>query len=315
MEVLRFNMLRRFPLLCLALLLACGGGETLPEPTPEPADPPPEAAEATPEPEPAAPGAVQVEKLPPVGSDQPKPKRWLGISVGNSTEAVEGAPENARALIQRAFVGGPAQQAGLRRGDLIIRTAGAPVQQYQDYIAEARKIEIGDTLAMRVLRDGTPIDVTLTMIEKPPDMKAWRRQHFGGTRAFEWDVEGLRPGRTRITSAQATGKPQLLYFWATWCGPCRKTAPEVQRAFDEYGDQVQFVAISNEELDVLEGHLANSTKTYPVGRDDTGYAKWDYEVQSLPTAVLLNDGQIVGWDYGVAGISRILERSAALVAP
>ncbi len=318
MEAAGFNMHRVFPILALALLLSCGGDELSEDPTPEPQATTPTAADdPTPEPD-STPGAVKVEKLPPVGSEEPatpKPKRWLGISVGNSNDAVAGAPEDARALIQRAFVGGPAQKAGLRRGDVIVKAAGAPVKQYQDYIAEARKIQIGGTLAIEVLRDGKPLSVELAMIEKPPNMKVWRRKHFTGSEAFDWDVEGLRPNGSRLTSAQAGDKPQVLYFWATWCGPCRKTSPQVQRAFDKHGDQIQFVAISNEELDVLTGHLANSTKTYPLGRDDTGYAKWDYEVQSLPTAVLLNDGQVVSWDYGVSGISRILERSESLVAP
>jgi len=320
MEIDRFNMTVRFPLPLVAafLLVGCGGGdEILPEPAP--AESPTPTADPTPAAGPTpdrTPGAVNVEKLPPVGEPTPpKAKRWLGISVGNNAEPVAGAPDDARAVIQRAFVGGPAQLAGLRRGDVIVQAGPTPVKRYQDYLAEARKIEIGDVMQVRVLRDGKPIDVEMRMVEKPRNMKGWRRDHFSGTDAFAWDVEGLRPGGARLTSAAAGDKPQVLYFWATWCGPCRRTSPKLQAAFTEYGDKIQFVAISNEELDVLTEHVAASSKTYPVGRDDTGYAKWDYEVQSLPTAVLLNDGQVVSWDYGVQGISRILERSRTLVAP
>jgi thiol-disulfide isomerase/thioredoxin len=218
-------------------------------------------------------------------------------------------------VIQRAFVGGPAQAAGLTRGDVIVRAGGAPVSEYKDYITEARKVQIGGTMTLSVLRDGKPIDVELTMMAKPDPMKAWRHRKFPGTPAFAWDVEGLRPSGRRLSSAQADGRPQVMYFWATWCGPCRQTSPQFQAAFEELGDKIQFVAISNEELDVLRRHTERSNKTYPSGRDDTGYAKWDYEIQSLPTAILIHDGQILAWDYGVPGIPRILERSRALVAP
>ncbi len=306
-------MLRRL-LPLLLLLVACGGGEFAPDPpeadsasTPEPApeSTPPAGVEAE-----ATPGEVTVTKLPPVGSQpaEKKKSRWLGISVGNMKEPIPGAPEDARAMIQRSYVGGPARAAGLRRGDVIVR-AGAheAIKQYQDYIGEARKVQIGETIALGVLRDGERIDVELTMIEKPGNMKTWRKRHFPGTEAAGWDVEALRPADGgRLTSAEAGDKPQVLYFWATWCGPCRKTSPQFEAAFKEHGADVAMVAISTEERDVLDPAVAASTFTYPVGRDDTGYAKWDYEVKSLPTIVLVEDGKVTAWDYGVAGIPRVL---------
>ncbi|MDR9404824.1 MAG: thioredoxin domain-containing protein, partial [Halothece sp. Uz-M2-17] len=35
------------------------------------------------------------------------------------------------------------------------------------------------------------------------------------------------------------GQPVLLYFWASWCGPCRLVSPSVEAVANEYSDQLK----------------------------------------------------------------------------
>jgi len=62
----------------------------------------------------------------------------------------------------------------------------------------------------------------------------------------------LRPvGSSKLPDLR--GSPHLLFFWATWCGPCKKAAPEVMALAESRGLPV--VAITDEDLDKVSGFL------------------------------------------------------------
>ena len=49
--------------------------------------------------------------------------------------------------------------------------------------------------------------------------------------------------------AEARGRPMVINFWASWCGPCYEEAPHLQRAWERYGDEVLFVGIQTQDRD------------------------------------------------------------------
>lgn len=40
-----------------------------------------------------------------------------------------------------------------------------------------------------------------------------------------------------------TEQPVLVYFWASWCGPCRLVSPSIQAIADSYGDRLKVVKL------------------------------------------------------------------------
>ena len=89
------------------------------------------------------------------------------------------------------------------------------------------------------------------------------------------------------------GKPIVLNFWASWCGPCQMEMPDFQDAFLELDGQVQFLMVNmtdggRETVDKAAAFIAQQGYTFPVFFD-TGYeAATTYGVYSLPTTYFID---------------------------
>ncbi|MCS6831928.1 MAG: PDZ domain-containing protein, partial [bacterium] len=59
--------------------------------------------------------------------------------------------------------GSPAQKAGLRSGDVIVRFGSYPVQNIYDYMDALNRYKPGDTVTVVVVRDGEEVELTLTI--------------------------------------------------------------------------------------------------------------------------------------------------------
>lgn len=99
----------------------------------------------------------------------------------------------------------------------------------------------------------------------------------------------------RATLAGLRGKPALINFWASWCDPCRKEAPELERFDRSLGGSGQLVGV--DYTDTPSGardFIHEYGWTFPVLEDPDGIYGARYEFSGLPTTVVLNSrGQIV----------------------
>ncbi|GGA63907.1 TlpA family protein disulfide reductase [Ornithinibacillus halotolerans] len=116
------------------------------------------------------------------------------------------------------------------------------------------------------------------------------------------DADSLAPNFTATTLSgeevsleDYKGKPVLINFWASWCGPCRKEMPYIQEAYEQYKDEgLEVLAINFREKDeAIEKYLdENPTFDFTVLRDD-GTINDLYKVIQLPTTFFINtDGTI-----------------------
>ncbi len=89
------------------------------------------------------------------------------------------------------------------------------------------------------------------------------------------------------------GKPVVLNFWATWCGPCRAEMPDLV-ALHEGNPNVVVLEINvREELDAIEDFAAEFGMTMPVVLDQEGAIGRAYGVRNMPTTVFVKaDGTI-----------------------
>lgn len=81
-------------------------------------------------------------------------------------------------------------------------------------------------------------------------------------------------------------RPVLLDFWAPWCGPCRMLSPIVDRLADKLGDRA---------------------KVGKVNVDEQPELAQQFQVMSIPTLLIFQNGKLIQSSVGVKNEQQILE--------
>lgn len=94
-----------------------------------------------------------------------------------------------------------------------------------------------------------------------------------------------------MSLADFRGKPVVLNFWASWCAPCVKEMPALERVHRDLGGRVAFVGIDGRDSRRLALELMEKTGvTYPSGYDPTDAVHRRYRLVGRPTTVLVDPG-------------------------
>lgn len=93
----------------------------------------------------------------------------------------------------------------------------------------------------------------------------------------------LLEGDGKLSMSDLEGKPVVVNFWASWCGPCKDEAPLLQAAYEEYGDRVAFLGVDIRDAmsDALE-FVDTYGLTYPSVRDEEMRVYADYGLTGQP---------------------------------
>ena len=114
-----------------------------------------------------------------------------------------------------------------------------------------------------------------------------------------YDLEG-----NEVNLTDFFGKPIIINFWASWCGPCKMEMPDFNEAYETYKDEIEFLMVnmtdgSRETIEVASSFIAESGYTFPVYYDTDYSAAITYSVSSLPTSYFLNaEGELVTYARG-----------------
>lgn len=95
---------------------------------------------------------------------------------------------------------------------------------------------------------------------------------------------------TYVTLSQFNGKPVVLNFWATWCGPCKTEMPHLQEAHNTYSkSELTILAINYAEDPTTVLSFASSLGlTFRTLLDKTGLVQTQYQIRGYPTTVFIN---------------------------
>ena len=133
-----------------------------------------------------------------------------------------------------------------------------------------------------------------------------------GMTAPDFEVT-LLSGKT-VKLSDYRGKRVLLNFWATWCGPCQREMPDIQKLYEKYGKNTGDVIVlgvanpktkdaPNNQDQAEPGivqYLSENGYSYPVLMDRTGALFSAYGITSFPTTFMIDqEGNVFGYVTGM----------------
>ena len=102
-----------------------------------------------------------------------------------------------------------------------------------------------------------------------------------------------------VTLSDYFGKPIVVNFWASWCGPCKSEMPEFDKMYQKYGEEITFLMVnmtdgSRETEEIAKKYIEEEGFSFPIYYDLEMEAAYTYNVYSLPTTYFIGeDGVIV----------------------
>lgn len=115
------------------------------------------------------------------------------------------------------------------------------------------------------------------------------------------------------------GKPVVINFWATWCGPCKSEMPAFDTAYAVYGEDVNFLMVNmtdgvQETMDGVTAFLEETGYAFPVYYDTEYDAAMTYGVYSLPATLFINaDGTLQNAHTGAMSEDTLNKYMEALI--
>lgn len=101
-----------------------------------------------------------------------------------------------------------------------------------------------------------------------------------------------------VSFSDFVGKPIIINFWASWCGPCVSEMPVFDKLYKEIGDDIVFLMVnltdgSRETTAKAKSFVEKGGYSFPIFYDTKYSAATVYGVSSIPATVFIDsDGNI-----------------------
>ncbi|UOR12604.1 TlpA disulfide reductase family protein [Halobacillus amylolyticus] len=146
----------------------------------------------------------------------------------------------------------------------------------------------GEVVEYNVTGDSSQEGTSITPPNAPDGLEV-------GEKAPDFTLETLA-GET-LSLSDLRGQKVILNFWATWCPPCREEMPRMEKFQQEYGDEIQIVAVnatgSESSIKKVRNYIEEGGYTFPVVLDKELNVNNDYQAIALPTTYFIGTDGVI----------------------
>lgn len=138
-----------------------------------------------------------------------------------------------------------------------------------------------------------------------------------GKEAPDFSLKTVDDKDVKLSSMK--GSVVVLDFWATWCPPCRKSLPHIQKLSEDSDlarEGLKVLAVNDREgKDKIEPFLKDNKYTFTVPMDTEGKVMGDYKVTGIPATVVIGrDGTVKAAFVGFSGDESVKQVDEAVKA-
>ncbi len=107
-----------------------------------------------------------------------------------------------------------------------------------------------------------------------------------------------------VTLSSFFGKPIIVNFWATWCGPCQSEMPAFDAMYEKYGEEIHFIMLnltdgSRDTVESVTKFIEDAGYSFPVYFDTSMEGAYTYSAYSIPMTLFITpDGRLVHTQMG-----------------
>lgn len=126
------------------------------------------------------------------------------------------------------------------------------------------------------------------------------------------NIMGSLPDGSPFSLEELRGKAVLVDVWATWCGPCQRESPYLEKIKTEFSanDNIAFLNVSlDKNVNTWKKHIAKDGRMKGINIVNDGSIYQEYQISGVPRYILIDKhGKIINYDAESPSSGKLSEQ-------